>query len=253
MISLARRLAAPALLVVLAAPPALAQAPTDPQALADQVLAALGGEAAWRATHFLRFDFAAERGGKELTRRAHTWDKWTGDYRLEGRRREDGKPFRVVMNLHSKEGAAWVDGKELAGDDLKKQLEGAYGVWVNDTYWLLMPYKLKDPGVRLALDGERREGSQVWDRLRLEFDGVGLTPKDKYWAHVNRATRLVDRWEFVLRGEKGEPAVFDWKGWRAYGSIQLAPERVSPKDGTRIFFPVLDVPASLPPDTFARR
>jgi hypothetical protein len=252
MSALPRSLALLALMAV-TAPGAGAQAPTDPQTLADQVMQALGGAPAWSATRYLRFDFAVERGGKEIMRRAHTWDKWSGDYRLEGRRREDQKPYRVVMNLHTKEGAAWLDGAPLAGDDLKKQLENGYAAWVNDTYWLLMPYKLKDPGVTLALDGERREGGAVWDKLLLTFDSVGLTPKDKYWAHVNRATRLVDRWEFVLKGEKGEPTAFDWKGWRAYGSIQLASERVNPKDGTRIHFPVLDVPASVPEDTFTRR
>ncbi len=239
--------------LALAGASAQAAGKPDPQVIADQVLEALGGAQAWNATHFLRFDFAVERGGQEVVRRAHTWDKWTGDYRLEGRTREGQKPYRVVMNLHTREGAALLDGKALAGDELKKQLEGAYATWVNDTYWLLMPYKLKDAGVTLRWDGERRDASGAWDKLLLIFDNVGLTPKDKYWAHVNRATHLVDRWEFVLNGEQGEPSVFDWKGWRDYGRIKLAPERVNPKDGTRIRFPVLAAPAGVPPETFARQ
>ncbi len=233
-----------------------AQAPTsDPAALqiADQVMQALGGSEAWSNTRYLRFDIAAERGGKELMRRAHTWDKWTGRYRVEGRTREGDKPYVTTLNLHTREGAAWLDGKALAGDELKKQLDGGYAVWVNDTYWLLMPYKLRDPGVTLRLDGERREGEQVWDKLLLTFDNVGLTPKDKYWAHVNRATRLVDRWDFVLKGEAGEPASFDWKGWAAHGRIQLASERVNLKDGTRIFFPLLETPESVPDEVFSAR
>ncbi len=252
-LALARLRCAAALLAVCPAIVARAAAPPDPRALADQVLEALGGAQAWNATRYLRFDFAVERGGKEVVRRAHVWDKWTGDYRLEGRTREDKKPYRVVMNLHTKDGAAWLDGSALEGAALRKQLDDAYGTWVNDTYWLLMPYKLKDAGVTLRVDGERHDGGQAWDRLLLTFDNVGLTPKDKYWAHVNRATHLVDRWEFVLNGEAGQPAVFDWKGWRDYGRIKLAPERVNPKDGTRIFFPVLDAPASLPAETFARQ
>ncbi len=45
---------------------------------------------------------------------------------------------------------------------------------------------------------------------------------------------------------------FEWKGWKSYGKIQLADDRVSPKDGTRIYFPVLEVPASVPDATFGR-
>jgi hypothetical protein len=62
----------------------------------------------------------------------------------------------------------------------------------------------------------------------------------------------VDRWDFVLKGEKTPPATFEWKGWKAYGRIRLAADRVSPKDGTRIHFPVLDAPAFVPEATFAK-
>jgi hypothetical protein len=63
-----------------------AQAPapagTDPKAdqVAAQVLDALGGKAAWDNTHYLHWTFAG--------RRAHTWDKWTGQHRVEGEDKE---------------------------------------------------------------------------------------------------------------------------------------------------------------------
>jgi hypothetical protein len=143
----------------------------------------------------------------------------------------------------------WSDGKAADGEDKKKLLEMAYGAWVNDTYWLIMPYKMKDPGVILALDGEEKKGADAWDKVRLTFDNVGLTPKDKYWAYVNRKTGLVDRWDFVLKGESKPPSVFTWKNWKSYGKIQLADDRVS-ADGTRIYFPVLEVPQSVPAAVF---
>ncbi|HXO29659.1 MAG TPA: hypothetical protein VOA80_20070, partial [Thermoanaerobaculia bacterium] len=53
--------------------------PSDPKAVAvaDATLAAMGGQAAWDGTHYLRFTFAG--------RRTHFWDKWTGRHRLEGK------------------------------------------------------------------------------------------------------------------------------------------------------------------------
>jgi len=232
-------------------PSAATPAAPDPRALAiaGQVMDALGGEAAWRKARFLRFDFAVESEGKIGMSRSHYWDKWTGRYRVEGKTKE-GRSFLVLMDLDTREGQAWLDGKPAEGGALKEQLERGYAAWVNDTYWLLMPYKLRDPGVRLVLAGEEKSGDAAWDKLLLSFDAVGLTPKDRYWVFVNRATHLVDRWEYVLQGEKGPATRWEWKGWKAYGGIQLAPERVGEKAKRRILFPVLDVPASIPDAVF---
>jgi len=239
----------------LAAPVSAQSRPAPPTsnpkaiAVAGKAMEALGGEAAWNNTHFLRFTFAVDRGGKTVVSRDHTWDKWTGRYRLEGANKE-GQKYVVLLNVNTKEGQAWSDGKAADGEDKKKLLEMAYGAWVNDSYWLIMPYKMMDPGVVLAYDGETKEGGAAWDKVRLTFDSVGLTPKDKYWAFVNRQTGLVDKWEFVLGGENKPPAPFAWEGWKKYGNVMLAPERKNLKDGTRIYFPVLEVKESVPGAVF---
>jgi hypothetical protein len=222
----------------------------DPRAVkvADEVMVALGGKEAWDKTRYVRFDFGFEREGK-LATRAHTWDKWTGRYRLEGQNQQN-EPFVVLMNVNTREGQAWVKGQRQTGDEEKKLLERAYGTWINDTYWLLMPYKLRDPGVTLAYEGEAKEGDTTYDKLLLTFDNVGLTPKDKYWVWVNRGTHLVDRWDFVLKGEDVPPTTFLWKDWRRVGNVKLAGERVNPKDNRRLVFPVLATPASLPDSVF---
>jgi hypothetical protein len=234
------------------APPArAADAPAgDPKAVAvaDKVMQSLGGTEAWNNVHYVRFDFAVDRGGKTLARRAHTWDKWTGQLRFESTSKE-GVPSVVMMNLRTHEGTAYVKGKMVASREASKYLDDAYEAWVNDTYWLIMPYKMKDPGVILAYDGEETKGGDTWDKVRLTFDSVGLTPKDKYWVFVNRKTGLVDRWDFVLKGEAKPPSSFAWKNWKAYGKVMLADDRVSP-DGTRIYFPVLETPESVPGTTF---
>jgi hypothetical protein len=224
---------------------------SNPKAIevAGKAMEALGGAAAWNNTHFLRYTFAVDREGKTVVSRDHTWDKWTGRYRLEGTNKE-GQKYVVLMNVNTKEGQAWSDGKAADGEDKKKLLEMAYGAWVNDTYWLIMPYKMMDPGVILTYDGEAKQGDTAWDKVRLTFDNVGLTPKDKYWAFVNRKTGLVDKWEFVLKGENKPPSPFSWEGWKKYGNVMLAPERKNPKDGTRIYFPVLEVKESLPDAVF---
>src|SRR5262245_37230942 len=111
--------------------PGAARAGSDARAaaLADEVMKTLGGEQAWSATRYLRFDFAVEREGKTVMSRAHTWDKWTGRYRLEGKDKE-GRGYLTVMNLNTKAGSAWRVGQRLSDAEEKKQLESAYAAWV---------------------------------------------------------------------------------------------------------------------------
>lgn len=241
------------LLLAAAGPAGAADAPSGKAdakaaAIADQVMDALGGKKAWDDTHYIRFDFGIEKDGK-FQGRSHTWDKWTGRYRLEGKTPE-GKSYVTLMNVNTKEGSAWMDGQKLEGEEAKKALERAYGAWINDTYWLLMPYKLKDPGVILGYGGEEKGSGGTWDKLTLSFDSVGLTPKDKYWVYVNRDSHLVDRWDYVLKGEKAPPTTWEWKKWDRHGKVMYSSERVNAKEGRKILLPVHDTTDSVPDAVF---
>jgi hypothetical protein len=237
-----------ALLLVFATPlpgQASETAPTDPKALevADQMTAALGGKEAWEATRFLHFGFAG--------RREHWWDKHTGRYRLEGTTKEN-EPYVVLMDLDTKEGRAWLKGEEARGEKLKELLDNAWGAWVNDTYWLLMPYKLRDPGVVLKYAGEETVDGAVYDKLALSFHQVGLTPGDRYWAYVNRATHVMDRWAYILESmdPQGPPTVWAWQGWTRHGGILLAPERAQVGADRKLSLEPLEVPATLADSIF---
>ena len=209
------------LVLLLAALPLFAHerpAPPTPEGLAAEVMKALGGQEAWDQTRFIRFSFAG--------RRTHWWDKWTGRHRLEGQT-QDGKPYLVLSNIETKEGSAFLEGQPVEGDQAKEWLERAYGAWVNDTYWLLMPYKLRDPGVNLSYVGEETIDGVKYDKLLLTFAGVGLTPGDRYTAYIHHDTHLMDRWAYVLQGTEAgtAPTVWKWEGWARHGNILLAPRR----------------------------
>jgi len=203
-----------------------AQGAPSAQSVAERLQKALGGKEAWDNTHFIKFSFAG--------RRTHWWDKWSGRHRVEGQTKE-GQKYVVLENINTKEGTAYLDGKKAEGDKAKELLEGAYGAWVNDTYWLLMPYKLQDPGVNLTYDGEETIGGKTYDKLALSFGNVGLTPGDRYWAYINRDTGLMDRWAFILQDmpKEGPPSVWGWEGWQKYGNIMLAPHRSQLTGGDR--------------------
>lgn len=199
----------------------------DPRAveLAEGVLEAMGGEEAWRGTRFIRFNFFGFR--------LHHWDRHTGRHRMEGKSR-DGDEYVVMHNVDSREGTVVVNGEPVEGEDHAKWLENAYSAWINDTYWLVMPYKLLDPGVNLAYDGSEEIDGVTFDKLKLTFEGVGLTPGDTYWAFINRDSGLMERWAYFLQDwEEGrEPTHWRWTDWSRFDEIMLSPRRVKVDDGS---------------------
>lgn len=192
------------------------QAGSDPQAiaLADQVMERLGGRQHWDQTRYLTWRFF----GKRL----HVWDKWTGNIRFE-----EGEEV-VLMNINSGAGRAWRAGQELSEPDtLKARLKHAYEAWINDSYWLVMPYKLKDSGVTLKYQGEgQTQEGKAAQVLVLTFKGVGVTPQNKYEVWVDQQDHLVTQWAFFADAADAEPKfVFPWANWQPFGKIWLADDR----------------------------
>jgi hypothetical protein len=220
-----------------------AQAAPTAESVAAHVMQSLGGQQAWDNTHYIRFNFVG--------RRAHWWDKWSGRHRVEWDSKEK-QHYVVLENVNTKEGKAWLDGKPLEGEKAKEALENAYGAWVNDTYWLIEPYKLRDPGVNLSYDGEEAIDGRTYDKLALSFGKVGLTPGDRYWVYVNRNTGLVDRWAYILQDmpKEGPPTVWKWEGWQKYGNIMLAPHRTQVGNERKLELSDIAVMDQLPDSVF---
>ena len=158
----------------------------------------------------------------------------------------------MLHNINSREGHAWLDGEALEGDPAAEWLERAYGAWINDTYWLLMPYKLLDPGVNLAYDGEETIEGVAYDKVKLTFGEVGLTPGDTYWAYLNRETGLMDQWAYHLQDWEADraPTVWTWQNWDRHGGILLSSKRHSAADDRTAELKDIAVFESLPAMVF---
>lgn len=223
------------------------------QKIGQRSIQAMGGTDAWNAVRFLRFDFASFRDGEQRSSIQHLWDKWTGQYRIEGTDR-DGIQYAVLFNVNTKHGAVYVDDKKVPDDsDIHtKYINLAYRRFINDTYWLVMPFKLFDPGVSLTYEGEvtSSEGA-VCDILKLTFaDNIGLTPKDVYYAHINQDTHLMDEWRYILGGNPERTNTWAWKNWKRYGDIMLTDLRVRLTGSGELRFPNLHVLDTVPANIF---
>lgn len=191
-------------------------AESDPEAvaLADATMEALGGRAAWDRARYLSWNFFGFR--------THVWDKHTGRARLE-----HGNSVRL-FNVNTGEGRVWADGVEVTDPvELRNSLGGSMSAWINDCYWLVMPYKLKDSGVRLRHlgPGTTEEGapSQV---LELTFEEVGDTPQNKYHVWVEDQGQRVTQWAFFAEASMETPGfVGPYAGWEWHGDVALGGDR----------------------------
>lgn len=172
-------------------------------ALADAVIQASGGEN-WAKIRRLQFTFNVEQEGKVLNKVVHDWDL-------------EKQIDRVTLNGRTLE--AKTD-RPPTTDEEKK----AYQRWVNDSYWLLAPLKLRDRGTELNLVEE--------NVLELRFHEVGLTPKDVYRFYVDPQTHLVKAWDFMPSPEK--KAHGSWEGYKEVGGLKLSTEHQF--GGKRIYF-----------------
>jgi hypothetical protein len=185
-------------------------------AIADEVMKAMGGRKAWDKTRYLSWNFF---GFRRLT-----WDKYTGDVRVNNIKNSS----LVILNVHTMQGMAKKNEAVVTDTaELHSLLDKAKKIWINDSYWLIMPFKLKDSGVTLKYLGEetneKNESEQV---LQLTFEKVGVTPENKYKVYVSKATHLVTKWAFFRKSTDEKPEfVNEWSDYQKYGNILLSGNR----------------------------
>ncbi len=188
--------------------------------IAASVMERMGGHDAWNAARFVTWKFFGSR--------RHLWSKHSGDLRIEGTDRETGEPYLILMNLHTKLGRAWSGGAEVTEPEaLAAMLDRGEAVWINDSYWLFMPYKLRDPGVTLEHVGAgAMADGRAAEVLELTFAEVGRTPENKYRVYVAADSGLVEQWDFYSQASDEEPRFqTPWHDWQPYGGILLSGDR----------------------------
>lgn len=243
-----------------AAPDTAALASDSAQLVAERLMEWQGGEEAWDRTRYLAFDWIVERGGEQVVRRSHAWDRAEARYRVSYER-EDGARFYALFDVTSMKtdtmapsGDVWVGGEKLSGAARDSALRNAYAAFINDSYWLLMPLKWEDPGVHLAYEGTTElAGDSTFATVHLTFDeGLGVT-NDQYWGFVDVESGRLAAWRYHLQGQEQEGAVIWWRDWRTFGpqEIKLALDRRWSEGDTRIHFEQVTADTAPPRDAFS--
>ena len=186
-------------------------------AIADSVMKKMGGRKLWDETRYISWTF--------FGRRKLLWDKREGNVRIEFL----NDPSTIyLVNVNSMQGKAMKAGEEITHpDSLAKELKRAQAIWINDSYWLFMPFKLKDSGVTLKyLRQDTTMTGAISDVLQLTFEEVGNTPNNKYEIWVNRHEGLITQWAYFQNSAQDSASfIRPFDNYRRYGKILLSGDR----------------------------
>lgn len=185
--------------------------------IADVVMENMGGRKSWDDTEIIKWNFF---GARKLT-----WNKHSGDVKIQFGE-NDSNIF--ITNIFTHQGKIKLDGVEQTHlDSIQKYTEMAESVWINDAYWLFMPFKLKDSKTTLQyLAIDTAIGGVYSHKLQLTFSDIGDTPENKYWVYVDTTTMLVNQWSYFDTYSDSLPRfTTPWSDYKKYGNILLAGDR----------------------------
>jgi hypothetical protein len=164
----------------------------EAEALAQEVVTRLGGEA-WARTGAVRFAIFGHR---------YLWDRQRGLVRYE-----DGRGV-VLTEAWRPMGRAFRDGVEVGGSWKDKRVRTAYASFVNDAFWAFAPLTLTDEGPQRAI--VRGEGGPF---LLLTYPSGGVTPGDSYQWELG-PDGLPVAWRMWTQVLPLPGARVRWTGWR---------------------------------------
>ncbi len=195
-------------------------------------LAGPDGWTTWDGVKQLTFTAKYMLDGETKGWYVHHWDRWNGRHNYQSADLNADAPpdktpwievFYDVFDKDAKPHGSY-DGKEVMRADADKFRKEARLRLADDSYMLTMLYKLRDPGVKLALDGEIAETDGVCapscNTVKVTFDpAVG---KDTWFVNFNKATGVPEVIEKL--GTSGRIG-FKIDGWIEAGGLKF-PQRM---------------------------
>ena len=189
--------------------------------LADSIVKYHGGYEAYQNTRYFSWNFF---GVRDLI-----WDKL-------GKRARIDSPADSTSYILDYSNPARLTGRVRVGATeitdttaLNELLQRAHSILINDSYWLVQQFKLKDSGVTLTYGGKTGPDPQAkrpGHILDLTFTDVGDTPQNRYRLYVDGATYRINTWQFFRDAADTEPAMeTPWNGYKVVAGMLLSTDR----------------------------
>ena len=206
--------------------------PKDARALVAKVVDAAGGEGALRAKHDVEYTYIYRRAGTgaldvSVERYVFDGEKSWARYDIhEGV--APGATGPVVQGYDGRSTWQTIGGKRTVDE---QGLAMADFLRKTNFYWFAMTFKLLDPGIRYAYQGEQRIRGTTYELVQLTFDeGVGDV-SDTYVLYINPETWRVDQFLFtVLDFDKKDPFMMEVEYERIEGVLLPVKRRYAKSD-----------------------
>jgi len=117
----------------------------------------------------------------------------------------------VYLLLRTMKGRAYIDGIEVLGEEKQKLLDKAWEYWCNDSFWVLAPFKVFDPGTtrKIVKDADGKEG------LLVEYATGGTTPGDAYLWYLDE-NLIPTGWRMWTSILPIKGLYSSWEGWEKH-------------------------------------
>lgn len=130
---------------------------------------------------------------------------------------------KVVFFPDDLVGTAYVNEVEVTDDAEKQELiQKAWALFANDSFWLVAPFKARDPGTsRTVVQTDRGKG------LLVTYSSGGVTPGDSYLWILDEQSRPV-AWKMWVSILPVKGLEFSWSQGQEDEGVWLAPIHQGP-------------------------
>lgn len=129
----------------------------------------------------------------------------------------------VYLNTFTKKGTVVKEGAMSKKDSLE-YIQEAYEYFINDSFWLIAPYKVRDPGTNRKLVDYRGK-----DALLVTYSSGGVTPGDSYLWILDEENKPKS-WKFWVQILPIGGIEFSWEEWENINGALISTLHKGPID-----------------------
>lgn len=214
----------------------------DPRTAEGQ-LQVCGGLASWQSVGYLEFEvkITAADGGVQGPF-VYRWGRREGVLRMSGPWAAGAK-LEVVLDIASRTGGGWENGKQLMGTRLGEASNWALQRFGEDILWLTFPLEWSNAGVEVIpqpnvteADGKSYQATEV------------KTARGTWKVLLDQTTGRVVK--SVLVAEGSAPLSVVWGGWKDVNGVLFAQHRQIVETGEMVDVTVARTLGQSPADAF---
>ena len=118
--------------------------------------------------------------------------------------------YRVLLNPETQDGLVYQNDVLITGEENHALVYEAWSYFANDSFWLVGPFKLRDPGTTRKLVKTERG-----DALLVTYQSGGVTPGDSYlWIMDDQGLPIA--WKMWVSIIPIGGLEFSWESWETY-------------------------------------